>query len=39
MSYKKMREISTLAQEQGIELKTISDFIAFAKEVQNEKRR
>jgi len=39
MSYKKMQEINTIAEEQGIELKTISDFIAFAKEVQNEKRR
>ena len=36
MSYKKMQEINTLAQKQGIELKTISDFLKFAKELENE---
>ena len=33
MSYKKMKEISTIAKKQGIELKTISDFAKFAKEI------
>jgi len=37
MSYKKMKEISTLAEKQGIELKTISDFLQFAKEFDNGK--
>lgn len=32
-----MKEISTIAQEQGIELKTISDFLQFAKELNNGK--
>jgi len=37
MSYKKMIEISTIAKKQGIELKTISDFTQFAKELNYEK--
>lgn len=36
MSYKKMKEINTLAQKKGIELKTISDFIKFAKRIDYE---
>jgi len=31
MSYKKMKEISKLAKEKGINLETISDFLKFAK--------
>jgi len=37
MSYKKMQEINTIAEKKGIELKTISDFIKFAKEINYEK--
>ncbi len=33
MSYKKMQEINTIAEKKGIELKTISDFVKFAKEL------
>jgi predicted metallo-beta-lactamase superfamily hydrolase len=32
MSYKKMREITKLAEKQGVELKTIADFVTFANE-------
>jgi len=37
MSYNKMIEISAIAKEQGIELKTIADFVKFTKELDNEK--
>ena len=37
MSYNQMKEISTLAEKQGIELKTISEFIKFAKDINYEK--
>jgi len=36
MSYNQMKEISTLAEKQGIELKTILEFIKFAKDINYE---
>jgi hypothetical protein len=36
MSYQKMKEISTLAREKGIEIKTVSQFAKFAKGCNNE---
>jgi hypothetical protein len=37
MSYQRMKEINTIAEKRGIKLKTISDFIKFAKEFNYEK--
>ena len=37
MSYQKMKEITTLAEKKGIELKTVSDFAKFAKDLNYEK--
>jgi len=37
MSYQEMKKINTIAEQKGIELKTISDFIKFAKECNHER--
>ena len=37
MSYNKMVELNKIADKKGIELKTISDFIKFAKDLNYEK--